>query len=190
MHHKYHTKAIVLSRRVVGEDSASIALLTEDLGLVHAHAQGVRRKGARLASALQTLSESTISFVRGKEYWRVTGAILECNRFAELPRPARERAGRIVTLVLRLVHGEFPDAALYGTFTKFLSALAELPEEHHDTAECVTALHILRLLGVDAGELKTPYGEEMYAVESLIDIGKDRSALIARINRGIAASGL
>jgi DNA repair protein RecO len=189
MHHKYHTKALVLSRSLVGEDSASIALLTQDLGLVRARAQGIRKRGARLASSLQTLSVSHVSLIRGKEYWRVTGAILEDNYFEQLPTQARARAGRIVALVLRLVHGESPDAAIYGIMMRFLDALSILPEELHDTAECVTALHILQLLGVDAADTDAD-DVDLYDPESLQKVSEGRSGLIARINRGIAASGL
>ena len=77
MRHKYETRGIVLSRSPVGEASSFVTLLTSELGLVRALAQSVRRPGAKLAPALATLAESSVVLVRGKEGWRLAGAVLE-----------------------------------------------------------------------------------------------------------------
>src|SRR5580692_963366 len=106
MRHKYATTGIILSRTPIGEASAFITLLTPDLGLVRARAQSIRKPGAKLAAALQTFSESDVILVRGKDGWRLSGAVLARSWFTELNAPARLRAGRITNLVLRLVHGE------------------------------------------------------------------------------------
>lgn len=190
MRHKYHTRAIVLSRSVAGEDSANIALLTADFGLVRARAQGVRKRGAKNAAALQTLSACEIGLVRGKEGWRVAGAVLEDAWFAKLDRPARTRAGRMLAFIQRLVHGESPDPALYQILALFLAALEGKPASLHDAAEILTALRLLRTLGLDAGDL--PGGSEFQPLSDELlkeTIGK-RADIIARVNRGIAASHL
>jgi len=51
MRHKYETRGIVLSRSPLGEANAFVTLLTPELGLVRARAQGVRRSGAKLSAA-------------------------------------------------------------------------------------------------------------------------------------------
>ena len=51
---------MVLSRAPKGEANASIVLLTQDIGLVRARAQGVRRSGAKLAAALATFAERVL----------------------------------------------------------------------------------------------------------------------------------
>lgn len=187
MRHKYPTEAIVLSRSPLAEESALLTLLTRDVGLVRARAQGVRKPGAKLASALATFAEADVVLVAGKEGWRVSGALLRENWFRTLPRAARVRAARIATLLLRLVHGETPDPALYDTFKAFLSSLVEFPETLHDSAECLAALRVLSELGLDAGEIPE---EGLFTPESLSRVAADRSSLIVRINRGINASGL
>src|ERR1700722_4910107 len=106
MRHKYTTTGIVLARTPIGEASAFITLLTPDLGLIRARAQSVRKPGAKLAAALQTFSESDVIVVRGKEGWRLSGAVLGRAWFSELSLPARLRAGRITSLILRLVHSD------------------------------------------------------------------------------------
>jgi recombinational DNA repair protein (RecF pathway) len=146
---------------------------------VRARAQGVRKSGAKLAASLATFAESDVVLVAGKEGWRVSGASLRDNWFKKLSAPPRERAGRISSLVLRLVRGESPDPILFEVFSGFLSQLTTLPENQHDPLECRTALQILAAYGVDAGEIPT-----------LEDISRDRARYIARVNHGIEASGL
>ncbi len=189
MRHKYPTGAIVLARSPIAEESALLTLLTRDVGLVRARAQGVRKPGAKLSSALQTFSESDVILVAGKEGWRVSGALLQESWSRELPYGARVRAGRIAALLLRLVHGETPDTAAYDMFRSFLSALATFPEDTHESIECLAALRLLATLGLDAGDIP---GEELspFTVESLASVAEERSTYIARVNRGIAASGL
>mgnify|MGYP001567250827 CR=1 FL=1 len=77
MRYKYETRGIVLSRAPSGEANAFITLITPELGLVRARAQGVRKPGAKLAAALATFAESSLVLVRGKEDWRIAGAVLE-----------------------------------------------------------------------------------------------------------------
>ncbi|MDR3548092.1 MAG: recombination protein O N-terminal domain-containing protein [Candidatus Pacebacteria bacterium] len=180
----------MLSRTPVGEASASIALLTPDFGLVRTRAQGIRKPAAKLAPALQTFAESDVILIRGKDGWRLSGAILGRAWFPELSRPARLRAGRMASLILRLVHGESSDTPLYEIFSAFLTALIEVQDDDEaDAAECLTALRILRTIGVDAGDI--PGGETNdYSPDALASITSRRSDFIIRINHGIAASGL
>ncbi len=188
MRHKYETRGIVLARAPVGEANTLLTLLTPELGLVRVRAQGLRRSGAKLAAALVTFAESDIVLVKGKEFWRLAGAVLVENRGREMTRAARERAARVVGLLLRLVVGESHDPKLYALVTEFMQALATLPEERYDAVEVLAALSILRILGLDAGDL--PEGAERFSPELLAEVTHDRATLIARINQGIVESGL
>ncbi len=183
MRHKYVTSSIVLARTPLAESASLVTLLTDEFGLICARAEGLRKPGAKLAHALQTLDRSSVTLVRGKEGWRLSGALLEEHWFAKLDRPARLRAGRVAGLLLRLVRGEANDPELYNLFAQFLEALPERSEESQDALECITALHMLAILGLDAGALPgTDHYEPLTAEE--------RRALVTRINHGIQASGL
>ncbi len=189
MRHKYETRGIVLSRSPLGEANAFVTLITVDVGLVRARAQGLRRPGAKLAAALTTFAESDVVLVRGKEGWRVAGAVLAENWFMRLGgAESRTRAGRISSLLLRLVAGEIRDPALSQIIRGFFETLATLPEETHEAAEVLAALHVLSALGLDAGDI--PSGVSMFAPEPLADISKNRTKYIVRINNGLDASGL
>jgi recombinational DNA repair protein (RecF pathway) len=189
MRHKYETRGIVLSRTPAGEANAFITLLTADMGVVRARAQGVRRSGAKLSSALATFAENELVLVRGREQWRIAGAVLKENWFFKMHKKMpRERAARISHLLLRLVVGETRDEKLFPIIKNFFEALVELPENFQEAAEILAALRILAALGFDTGEISSDASP--FAPGILADIMKNRTSYIARINRGIEASGL
>lgn len=183
MRHKYATQAIVLARTPLKESATLLTLLTEEFGVLRARAEGLRKPGAKLAHALQTLDQCDVTLVRGKEGWRLSGAHLEERWFGKLDRRGRERAGRVNGLLLRLVHGETNDTFLFSIFLRFLKALSGREEEAQDAAECFTALRMLASLGLDAGAI--PENNEYAPLAP-----DERRELVTRINRGIAASGL
>lgn len=189
MRHKYATRGIVLARTPLGEASALVAILTDELGLVRARAQGVRRPGAKLAAALATFSLSEMTLVRGKDGWRVAGAVLEERLTERLRNPdARARAGRIGGLLLRLTAGDERGGELFSLVYGFFEVLATRPAEEHDAAEVLSALGVLGLLGLDDA---TPFPvQQSFTPDRLSSASERRAEYVARINRGIEASGL
>ncbi|MGD0328802.1 MAG: recombination protein O N-terminal domain-containing protein [Minisyncoccia bacterium] len=188
MRHKYETRGIVLSRTPKGEANASIILLTQDVGLVRARAQGVRRSGAKLAAALATFAESSLVLVRGKESWRIAGAVLEKNWFKRMHTDSRTRAARVSGLLLRLVADEAHEPALFLIMNGFFRALAVLPENVHDAAEMLAVLRMLAALGLDTGGI--PGEASLFTQPLLSKVTRERTSYITRINHGITASGL
>ena len=189
MRHKYETRGIVLSRAPAGEENAFVTIITPNLGLVRARAQGIRRSGAKLAAALATFAESSLVLVHGREGWRVTGAVLEKNWFARIRSVnSRARAARVSGLLLRLVVGEEPDSDIFQIVAGFLKALTTLPEDTHDAVEILAVLRMLAVLGLEKEEI--PNEPSVFAEPLLFTIIKERERYIARINRGITASGL
>ncbi len=189
MRHKYETRGLVLARSHTGEANTFVTMMTPDLGLVYARAQSLRKHGAKLAASLVTFAESDVVLVRGKEGWRITGAVLEENWFQRLERiQTRTRATRVSGLLLRLVAGEEPDGRLYPIMRGFFTALVELPTEVHEAAEVLVVLRLLAVLGLDTGEIPGEYA--VYTVPMLAEVKKNRLQYIARINTGISASGL
>jgi DNA repair protein RecO (recombination protein O) len=189
MRHKYETRGIILSRSPAGEANAFVTIITPSLGLIRARAQGVRRSGAKLAAALATFSESSLVLVRGKDSWRVAGAVLEKNWLTQMQAVgSRARAVRVSGLLLRLVAGEAYDPALFSIISGFFKALMMLPEESHDAVEMLAVLRMLAALGLDTGEI--PKECLTFEAPLLATILKERTNYVARINRGIEASGL
>lgn len=188
MRPKYPSRAIVLARYPLGEANISLVLLTPEFGLVRARAQGLRKPGAKLASALQTFTECEAVLVRGKDGWRLSGAVRIENWARKLSGRAKERAGRIASLILRLVRGETGDPTIFFVCNDFLVSLCELSEEHQELAEVVAALAILNDLGLDDGEV--PESALAFTPDALTALMPSKKELILRVNRGILASGL
>lgn len=189
MRHKYETRGIVLFRSSVGEASTFVTILTPDLGLVRALSQGVRKSGAKLAHALTTFAESDVVLVRGKDGWRLSGAVLVYNWSRQMPlAETRSRAIRISGLLLRLVAGEAHDPELFTIIREFFQALSLFPEEKNESVEILAALRILSVLGFDKGGIRED--TSTFTQPLLNEILKNRISYISRINHGIEASGL
>jgi len=188
MRHKYETRGIILARAPVGESSSFLTILTPEVGLVRALAQSVRRSGAKLSASLATFSESDLVLVRGRDWWRVSGAVLNTNWFLYMSDTARERSGRVTGLFLRLVAGEEQNPTLFSILSGFFKALTELPEEKQGAVEMLAVLRLLAVLGLDTGGL--PEETELFSQSTLDLIAQNRSTYLARINNGISASGL
>jgi len=188
MRHKYSTRAIVLGRQPSGEESLSASLLTEDFGLIRARSQGARKRGSKMSAGLQTLSSSDVTLLRGRDGWRMAGAVPEVNWARDLSAEARTRAARVLELADRLIRGEHEDAALFSILDGFLRSLPERTSEDQDALEALAVVRLLHALGLDAGDV---FGEpDEYTEEAIASATHARASLIARINRGIAASGL
>jgi len=189
MRQRYDTRALVLARTPLGEANALLTLLTPGLGLVRARAQGVRQSGAKLSHALTTFAESSVVLIRGKEGWRIAGAALSMSWFTRLPSArARDTLGRICGLLLRLVADDTHDSELFEMIVNFFSAIETLPETEYESAEILAALRTLAILGFDAGDIPGTIYD--FSLPTLARVHGERSDYIARINRGISASGL
>ena len=89
LHHIYHTEGFVLSGQSVGEANKYFRIFTKDFGMVGAMAQGIRLLQSKLRYSLQDYSYSKISLVRGKQVWRIVGAIKEKNLYESLNNPVK-----------------------------------------------------------------------------------------------------
>lgn len=186
MRHKYSTRAIVLGRVPVGEESLSALLFTEDFGLIRARSQGARKRGAKMSAGLQTLSSSDVTLLRGKDGWRMAGAVPDMNWARELDVPGRRRAARVLELSERLIRGERQDPGLFELLHSFLSALRDRTPEEQEAIEALAVVRLLQALGLDAGDV---FGDA-FSDDAIQKAQVGRTSLIARINRGIQASGL
>ncbi|HWU24591.1 MAG TPA: recombination protein O N-terminal domain-containing protein [Candidatus Paceibacterota bacterium] len=188
MRHKYSTRAIVLGRSPSGEESISASLLTEDFGLIRARSQGARKRGSKMSAGLQTLSSSDVTLLRGRDGWRMAGAVLETNWARVLSPDARRRAARVLELADRLIRGEHEDAELFAIISGFLAAIPGRSDDDGEALETLVVVRLLHALGFDAGD--TLGATDAYTDDSIAQARAARTNLISRINRGIAASGL
>lgn len=104
----YSTKGFILGSAPSGEASKTYLLYTEDFGLVRARAQSVRLLASKLRYNLEDYSFAVFSLVKGKEFWRLTGAEKIFS-----PKEHPEVSARVLNLVRRLVQGEEKNGKLF-----------------------------------------------------------------------------
>jgi DNA repair protein RecO (recombination protein O) len=150
-HHIYTTDAFVLESTQSGEADRFFTLFTRDLGLIRATAKGVRLQKSKLRYSLQDFSRSKVSFVRGKEVWRITSANIQDNLYIkyETNKHVLHVVAHILGLIKRLVAGEQKDQALFDILSEgfiFLESQQEWGEELK-LFEIIVVLRILDNLG-------------------------------------------
>lgn len=154
----------MLSERPVREADRIYTIMTRDLGLVSTMAIGVRKEASKIRGNIEPLTLSRVSFVKGKDYWRLTSAEFIKN-ISSTPSVARPLA-----LLEKLVQGEAPHQELFDTVERTILS----NELHDEMFEINMVSRILFYLG--------------YLKES--DMSLDKKSLVKAINEGIQASHL
>ena len=112
MHHIYHTHAVILHTRAVGERDMFLSLFTHEFGALSVKVTGVRTIKSKLRGALVAGSWIRADIVRGREIWRLTSATADTSFFI-LPSAARAAYARGLRLIGRLCRGEEAHEAIY-----------------------------------------------------------------------------
>lgn len=195
--HLHTTHAFILGSAPYGEAHRLLDLFTEAHGRVRALARSVRREHSKLRFHLEPLSFATVSLVRGKELWRVTGAMKD-----EVTAPitklqnGRFVAGNAVRLLRRLLQGEEANRELFFVLRDAVSFLGapthSLSSEDHHNLECVLVLRILHCLGYLGDDAPVaPYLTPSPLTTTLVrSIQPLRQDAIMKINASLHASSL
>jgi len=195
MHHIYETKAFVLKHTPHGEADGLLHLFTEELGLVIATAQGIRYEKSKLRFAIQKLSYSHVSLVRGKGIWRLTKAVPIENNFSNLDSEIIGAISRIFRLIERLVTGESGDQKLFSMVhsgINYLKGLKDFDKENILDIEVVIVLRILNRLGyIGSSEQINFYTlNDSWEGELIEKMKNERREALKVINAGIRESQL
>lgn len=192
-YHIYKTEGFILSSVPVDEASRYISVYTKELGLVRALAQGVRNLRSKLRYSLQDLSFSKISFVRGKEIWRIVNAERTIF-FKENDSKKRKFLAGVSYFLRRFVAGEESDDKLFKEIKNVFSFLdsEELSDTDIASLESLFVLRMLDKMGYG------PFEEKLYPFVSFPDwerkslfLGDDEKKLISvHIERAISHSHL
>lgn len=193
-YHLYQTEGIVLSGANVGESNRYYHVLTRELGLVVASAQGVRELKSKLRYHLNDFSYVTLGLVRGKDFWRITSAERE-RRFEHIFSDERKRSlvATIAQFLKRFLHGEEENEKLFSAVEEGLlflekTALDKGEEKHFELLLMARMLHALGYLG---GEKSAKNMLEAPLSIPLLGEAKGlRPALIRDVNRALHESHL
>lgn len=153
-HHIYHTRGLILGSVPTRESNKYYRIFTEELGLVGATAQAVRKLSSKLRYTLQDFSWINVDLVHGREVWRITSAVTEevaPTLHGEIFPENRVLLARVCALVARLVHGEEQNNFLFkelSNITEFLRAEI-VPPVLHASFETLATMRVLAHLGYD-----------------------------------------
>ncbi len=176
-HHHYDTEALVVWGSAEGEANRSLLLFTKELGLVRGLARGVRRERSKLRYSLRELSHTRVSLVRGREVWRVTGAVIMADfHQALLGQPRSQKlAARLCLLLRRLLPGEEKNEVLFNVVIQALAYLSE-KKPHGEVLSAVEHLTVLRMLAALGYRSSDP---SFAGVLSSADIGEPSLTLMS-----------
>ena len=138
----YHTTGIVMGIANRGEANRVITILTRDLGLVRATAQGIRKTESKLRFGTQQLSLCHCDFVLGKEYWRLIGVeSVATGNDLVLHTELWNAWNRCAALLARLVPTDEVHAELYDA----IYDAYQFSLQHAETLDPVAFEHVLVL---------------------------------------------
>lgn len=177
----YHSRALILRKDEWGEADCRLTALTADFGKIRLLAQGARKHGAKLQGHLEPGTVSDISFVAGRNGYRLTTARLRnfpAAARASLPK-LHAHAAVLVALDQNLLEEREGARELLATAEAALGAL----EDAGDTAavrRLAVWFHVQ--LAAFLGVFPSPLAPEAKAVPRLL-------ALAARPPGALAAAG-
>jgi DNA repair protein RecO len=195
MHHIHHTDAFVLGHLPKGEDSKILILYTRELGLVYAHAQGIRKLSSKLRFILQDFSRASVDLVRGREVWRLTSASpLHTHSHIRRNRENEKIMARISALLIRLVAGEEANKEVFDVLVRTYALLeaSHRTDEQYRALELLSVARILIALGYLSRGTPGVESESLFETDipnSFADI-EYQHKLIRDINMALAASQL
>ncbi len=186
-------RGILIARRSIGEGSVRVSIYTDSLGLIVALAKSAREERSKLRAHLQEGTVGSYTLVKGRDAWRVTGAVDTRNAYfacGDSPK-IKEAVARVMATVRQFVRGEGSDPYLFSVLSNFLRATNGFANDEIMHAECLAVLRMLAALGYVETKngteqfFSTDYGEKLLALAA-----KERPRLIRTINESIAVSGL
>ncbi|MEK7505658.1 MAG: DNA repair protein RecO [Patescibacteria group bacterium] len=192
MYRIYNTEAVVLSGSPTSEGSRTFSLLTEDFGLIQAHAEGVRKSASKFRHALQTFSLVSVSLVRGRGKFRIIHANTTSS-YREIMKSvpgALSLCGRISWLLRRMIPEEEKNRAVYLSVKEFFLLLPKMQEEQFPLLEIAAVMRILSALGYfpARSEYHTLFeGDISLVLPRIKDLRKN---IIADINTALVDSHL
>ena len=139
------TDAIILKKEGIGEADLLVTALTPGFVRIRLVAQGARKVGAKLKGHLEPLSLSRLSFVAGRNNYRLVGAELQ-NFFPTVKGESRRlRIASEVTEILASVLFEDVAGSSNNFFTPARDALMFLDEPSRTLEDCDKAFLWFRM---------------------------------------------
>ena len=145
-YHHYTTDGIILKRENRGENDAVYVVFTEMLGLIVAHASGIRLLKSKLRFVLQPGNTVKITLVKGKVLWRITTCVL----YSTLSLPVQSALPRLYKLLRTCIVFDEPLPYVYNHIQSFALISDDVSKDTNlfRVAETLTTARVLVTLGM------------------------------------------
>ncbi len=165
----YHSRALILRKDSWGESDLRLTALTSDFGKIRLFAQGARKHGAKLQGHLEPGSVSDISFVIGRNGYRLTTARLDI--FPVRSRSSFDKLRALMGMLIALDRNLLEEKDNADELLRFLEELIGALEaaEHPDTVRRLGVWFHARL-AVFLGIFPSPLSPEARSVPALAGI--------------------
>lgn len=146
MYQIFTSCGLIISSKNTGESDKLLYILTKEFGLVLAIAHGIRFEKSKLRYHCQDLSFGSFSFIRGKEYYKLTGAepVFESDDNDKVKTALFSKISKILK---RLVQGEMPLFRVYEDLYFVKNIKNDFVAENQDILESIIVFRILYELG-------------------------------------------
>lgn len=189
----YTTDGIILKRTTFGEANIILYILTKDLGLIVASAQGARLSKSKLKGSLQEYSLVSVSLIKGKNGWKITNTSFIKNYFFDYPKYFHEILSKISKLLQKMIVGESRHPEIFDDIKNGFDFISLLEKEKIDDFEIILVLRILHKLGYVAKEEKNErfLSDNFSWRTDVLDLTKEsKRELIDSINKALKESHL
>ena len=192
MHPIYHTKAVILRSIPVGEANKRYWLFTEELGLVVANAQSVRKSTSKLAGQLVDYSFIEVDLVKGRDIWRITSATGVHNPLAySLRSPLARPYVRTLATLERFLAGEGEEHREIFDHLEVCASLVSKGDYNPQLFDTLAIWRVLAHLGYIAvpADQTTLFTSPFETMFSIIDT-KTTKEMIKQVNEAITYTHL
>ncbi len=114
MHAIYHTSAVIIKSQPYREADKLYWVFTEDFGLVHAVATGVRKADAKLKGQLVDYAFVDVDLVKGRDVWRLVSATIVETPLATMPSALARPYVRLLSTIERFLVDEGAHPEVFG----------------------------------------------------------------------------
>ncbi len=146
-YHIYTTDGIILKRTPFGEANIVLHILTADFGLIIASARSARLSSSKLRPALQEYADVSVSCVKGKNGWKITNVVEKGSFFFEYETHLHKTVSQVVSVLLKMIQGEFPHKEVFQTIKSGFEFLKSLGNGDISNFETLIVLRVLYQLG-------------------------------------------
>ncbi len=185
MHKLYTTSAFVLHSFQHGESNRVYKLFTRDIGLLYAHAQGVRELKSRNKYALKIGQFTEVTLVKGRTTWRITGAQ---NHYDE-NKLCKDYINRkkVFNLIGKLLGVEDKSKEIFDVLYYGDMAFYKHGDSHADLIEIILVLRLLYKLGFLSDESISNYVEGYSISLNLLEkVRQNKKEFLEKINNSLS----